>query len=297
MTSNTNGTPTSSNDRLPVTKTYKLFIGGKFPRSESGHSYKVFDAKGNCVANASKASRKDTRDAVKAARGAFGAWSANTAYLRGQILYRIAEMLEGRREQFVAHLVEFGDTRDDAEREVTASIDCFVYYAGFSDKFQQIVGASNPVGAPYFNFSIPEPTGVVGIIAPDRGMSLFGLAATIAPTIVSGNTCVVVAEENNPLPAITFAEVIATSDVPGGVVNILTGKVSDLGPVLAGHMDVNAIDMCGVPDDLVTEMETIAAENLKRVTRPRKLDANRDGDLDAITRFIELKTVWHPIGV
>lgn len=289
--------PRPSNDsRLPVAKTYKLFIKGTFPRSESGYTFKVFTAAGDHIANAAKASRKDTRDAVTAARGAMAKWSTSTAYLRGQILYRIAEMLEGRREQFVSELTLLGIPQKQANLDVDQAIETWVYYAGFADKFAQIVGAANPVAAPYFNFSIPEPTGVVAVVTPEQP-SLAGLAASIAPIIVSGNTCVIIAPEAAALTAITFAEVIATSDVPAGVVNILTGIVTDLAPIAAGHMDINAIDLSAVTSDVEVwkDWEALAAENLKRVIRPNAPHGDRS--LDAITRFIELKTVWHPIGV
>jgi acyl-CoA reductase-like NAD-dependent aldehyde dehydrogenase len=290
---------TSTSARLGVPKTYKLFIGGKFPRSESGRSFEVRTPKGEFLANASLASRKDARDAVGAARKAVKGWSGATAYNRGQVLYRVAEVLDGRREQFVAELVATGSTRRAAEAEVDAAVATWIYYAGFSDKYSQVLGAANPVAAPYFNFSLPEATGVVAIVAPDGpNWTLRALAATIAPAIVSGNTVVVVARENNPLSAISFAEVLATSDVPGGVVNILTGDACEITPHLAMHMDVNALDLAGCPDpEFALEMERLAAENLKRVVRPRTFAPRHTGTLEEIAQFVELKTVWHPIGV
>ncbi len=232
--------------RLDVRKTYKLFIGGAFPRSESGRSYPVTGADGALLAHAARASRKDARDAVTVARAAVGKWSAATAYNRGQVLYRVAELLEGRTEQFAECCVDAeGLSAAAARRVVAAAIDRWVWYAGWPDKIAQIAGSANPVAGPYFNFSVPEPTGVVAVVAPARS-SLLGLVSVLAPVIATGNTAVVVASEAFPLPAITLAEVLATSDVPGGVVNVLTGTVAELAPVLAGHMDVNAIDLTGV---------------------------------------------------
>ncbi|MCW2903741.1 MAG: Aldehyde Dehydrogenase [Streptosporangiaceae bacterium] len=279
--------------RVSVLKTYKLFIAGAFPRSESGRSYVVTDAKGNFVANASRASRKDVRDSVSAARKAFGGWSQRTAYNRGQILYRIAEMLEGRRSQFVDELRATGAAKATAGAEVDAAIDRWIWYAGWADKIGAVAGSANPVSGPYFNFSTPEPTGVVGVIAPDS--PLLGLVSVIAPAIVSGNTCVAVSE--SPLPAITLAEVLATSDLPGGVVNILTGQVAELAPWLASHMDVNALDLAGAPADLVTSLERAAADNLKRVLRPAETDWTADPGTGRIMAFLETKTVWHPVGI
>jgi len=292
-------TTKASTARMSVPKTYKLYIGGKFPRSESGRSFELLDTKGGFLANVSLASRKDARDAVTAARKAFGGWSKATAYNRGQVLYRIAEVLDARRDQFISELVATGSTQRAAETEIDAAVATWVFYAGFADKYAQVVGAANPVAAPYFNFSLPEPTGVVAIVSPDpANWSLRGLAATIAPAIVAGNTTVVVARERNPLSAISFAEVLATSDVPGGVVNLLTGDACELAPHLAMHMDVNAIDLAGCPDaEFARELEVHAAENLKRVVRPRSFGPRHTGTLDEITNFIELKTVWHPIGV
>jgi acyl-CoA reductase-like NAD-dependent aldehyde dehydrogenase len=283
--------------RLAVRKTYKLFIGGAFPRSESGRSYPVNDAKGRFLANAAKASRKDARDAVVAARKAFPGWSRATAYNRGQILYRVAEMLEGRRAQFVDEVKAFGLSRTAASAHVDAAIDRWVWYAGWSDKITQVYGAANPVAGPYFNLSTPEPTGVVAVIAPPAD-PLLGLVSVIAPVIVTGNTCVVVAAEQAPLPAITLAEVLATSDIPGGVVNILTGLQAELSPWLASHMDVNAIDLTGVTDPaLALTCEQEATANLKRVRRPSTPDWTADPGTDRLTTFLEIKTVWHPMGV
>jgi len=259
-----------------VKKTYKLYLGGSFPRSESGRTYEVEGA------NVALASRKDLRDAVRAARAAFPKWAGMTAYNRGQVLYRVAEMMEGRRAEF-AEL-----TGSDAE--VDAAIDRWVWYAGWADKLAQVLGASNPVAGPYFNFTIPEPTGVVGIVAPEEP-PLQGLVSRLAPAIVGGNVAVVVASEHRPLAAVTLSEVLATSDVPGGVVNLLTGRKRELCPVLAGHMDVNALDLAGAVDG-VEELERLAAENVKRVVR------NGDGQSPwHAAAFLEMKTVWHPIGV
>ncbi|MFO7250118.1 MAG: aldehyde dehydrogenase family protein [Actinomycetes bacterium] len=283
--------------RLAVRKTYKLFIGGAFPRSESGRSYPVNDAKGNFLANAAKASRKDARDAVVAARKAFPGWSGATAYNRGQILYRIAEMMEGRRAQFIDEVQAAGLPKAAASAHVDAAIDRWVWYAGWSDKITAVYGSANPVAGPYFNFSTPEPTGVVAVIAPAAD-PLLGLVSVIAPVIVTGNTCVVVAAERAPLPAITLAEVLATSDLPGGVVNILTGLQAELAPPLAAHMDVNAIDLTGVTDpDLALACEREAAENLKRVVRPSTPDWTADPGVERLKAFLEIKTVWHPTGV
>jgi acyl-CoA reductase-like NAD-dependent aldehyde dehydrogenase len=285
-------------DRLSVRKTYKLYVGGAFPRSESGRSYTVNDAKGNFLANASRASRKDVRDAVVAARKAQPGWAARTPYNRGQILYRVAEMLEGRRDQFVDELRSTGLTKAAAGTEVDAAVDRWVWYAGWADKLAQVAGSANPVSGPFFNFSTPEPTGVVGIIAPDG--PLLGLVSVLAPVIVSGNTAVLVAAEPSPLPAISLGEVLATSDVPGGVVNILTGHRTELAPWLASHMDVNALDLAGLADaggDLAAECERAAAENLKRVLRPAGNDWTSDPGTHRMTSFLETKTVWHPVGV
>ena len=284
--------------RIEVRKTYKLYVGGAFPRSESGRTYEVVDTKGRFLANAALASRKDARDAVVAARKAFGGWSGATAYNRGQVLYRVAEVMEGRREQFVADVVAAeGLTARRAEAVVDAAIDRWVWYAGWSDKLAQVLGASNPVAGPYFNFSVPEPTGVVAVVAPQES-SLLGLVSVVAPVIVSGNVSVVLASELRPLAAITLSEVLATSDVPGGVVNLLTGRVAEVAPWLAAHMDVNAIDLAGVDDaGLRRELEVAAADNVKRVRRPDTTDWTADPGLSRVRTFLETKTVWHPIGV
>ncbi|HEX4813414.1 MAG TPA: aldehyde dehydrogenase family protein [Nonomuraea sp.] len=283
--------------RLSVRKTYKLYVGGAFPRSESGRSYPVTSPKGDFLANAARASRKDVRDAVVAARKAFPGWSGATPYNRGQILYRVAEMLEGRRGQFAEEVAASGPGGKKAALEaVDAAVDRLVWYAGWSDKIAAVRGAANPVAGPYFNLSTPEPTGVVAIVAPAD--PLLGLVSVVAPVIVTGNTCVVVAAEPAPLAAITLAEVLATSDLPGGVVNILTGRQAELAPWLAGHMDVNGLDLTGVADaDLALSCEQAAAENLKRVLRPVREDWTADPGIGRMTRFLETKTVWHPVGV
>jgi acyl-CoA reductase-like NAD-dependent aldehyde dehydrogenase len=285
--------------RLDVRKTYKLYIGGAFPRSESGRSYQVRAADGTFLANAALASRKDARDAVTKARGAFSGWSGATAYLRGQILYRIAEMLEGRREQFVAEVraVE-GLSARQAEAQVDAAIDRWVWYAGWTDKIGQIRSSANPVSGPYWNVSSPEPTGVVAVFAPERP-ALLGLVSVLAPAIAVGNTAVLVAPDSAALPAITLAEVLATSDLPGGVVNILTGKPAELGKPLAEHLDVDALDLAGIADtEFATSLEQAAAENLKRVLRPSSAPAdwNDAPGTTRLTAFLETKTVWHPVG-
>jgi acyl-CoA reductase-like NAD-dependent aldehyde dehydrogenase len=290
-----------ASSRIDVRKTYKLYIGGAFPRSESGHSYEVQDSKGKFVANAAKASRKDVRDAVVAARKAFPGWSGRTAYNRAQILYRIAEVMEDRRPQFVQAVQQSeGGTAAAAVRQVDEAIDRLVWYAGWADKLGQVVGNANPVAGPFFNHSAPEPTGVVGVLAP-QSSSLLGLISVVAPVIVTGNTALVVSSYSRPLPAVTFAEVLATSDVPGGVVNLLTGDAVSLGPWLAAHMDVNAIDLAGVAgdEDTATELEVAAADNLKRVRRApaEEPDWNEAPGLATMTDFVETKTVWHPIGV
>jgi acyl-CoA reductase-like NAD-dependent aldehyde dehydrogenase len=284
--------------RLDVRKTYKLYVGGRFPRSESGRSYEVVDAKGRFLANAAQASRKDARDAVVAARKAFAGWAAATAYNRGQVLYRVAELLEGRRAQFVADVsAAEGLTARRAEAVVDAAIDRWVWYAGWSDKIAQVHGSSNPVAGPFFDFSVPEPTGVVATIAP-QGSSLLGLVSVIAPAVVSGNTVVVLASEERPLPAVTLGEVMATSDVPGGVVNVLTGRVGEVASHLASHMDVNAIDLAGVEDPgAAAALEAAAAENLKRVLRPREEDWTATPSLKRMLALLETKTVWHPVGI
>jgi acyl-CoA reductase-like NAD-dependent aldehyde dehydrogenase len=289
---------TSSEDRVAIRKTYKLFIGGAFPRSESGRTYPVSDRSGGFVANVAQASRKDLRDAVVAARKAHPGWAAATAYNRAQVLYRIAEMLEGRRAQFAAEVAAAeGVSVDSADGQVSAAIDRWVWYAGWSDKLSQVLGAANPVAGPYFNFSVPEPTGVVGVIAPPSS-SLLGLVSVVAPVIVSGNAAVVIASSERPLPAVTLAEVLATSDLPGGVVNLLTGDVAELSPWLASHQDVNALDLAGA-GDLATELERSAADTVKRVLRADASDPDWTDapDTSRMIAFLETKTVWHPVGI
>ena len=279
-------------DRLAIPKTYKLYIGGKFPRSESGRTYEVTSGKGVFLANASLASRKDARDAIVAARAALPGWSSATGYNRGQVLYRIAELLEGRHDQFVEELVASESiTKAAATKQVDAAIDTWVWYAGWADKYVQVAGNGNPVSGPYFNLSTPEATGVVAIVAPQSGASLLGLVSVIAPAIVSGNTVVVVANEKAPLTAISLSEVLATSDVPGGVVNVLTGSPAEIAPWLAGHADVNAIDLAGAGDLDWVELQVIAADTLKRVLAPEpEVPAP---SLARIVAFTETKTVWH----
>ncbi|MEU3754458.1 aldehyde dehydrogenase family protein [Streptomyces olivoreticuli] len=283
-------------DRLSVFKTYKLFVGGKFPRSESGRVYEVTDSKGNWLANAPQSSRKDARDAVVAARKAVGGWSGATAYNRGQVLYRVAEMLEGRRDQFVAEVADAeGLSKAKAAAQVDAAIDRWVWYAGWTDKIGQITGATNPVAGPYFNVSSTEPTGVVAVLAPQES-SFLGLVSVIAPAIATGNTVVVVASEKAPLPALSLGEVLATSDVPGGVVNVLSGRTAEITPSLAAHQDVNAIDLAGADAALATELEIAAADNLKRVLRPQAVDWAATPGTERMTAFLETRTVWHPTG-
>ncbi len=291
--------------RIDVRKTYKLYIGGAFPRTESGRTYLVSAPGGRPLANACRASRKDVRDAVRAARKAFEPWAARTAMNRGQVLYRVAELMEGRRDQFVAEVaVGEGLSRASAGAVVDHAIDRWVWYAGWADKLGQVLGNSNPVAGPFFNFTIPEPTGVVGLVAPERS-SLLGLVSRLAPAIVSGNVAVVIASETRPLAAVTLAEVLATSDVPGGVVNILTGLKAELGPVLAAHVDVDAIDTWGVDPDAQAAIEVAAAESVKRLARrpagvaDTRFDWTDDRAAQRpewIAAFLEMKTVWHPIG-
>ena len=295
------GTGRGSGNRISVRKTYKLFIGGAFPRSESGRSYEVTDSRGRFLANPALASRKDARDAVVAARKAFPAWSSATAYNRGQVLYRVAELLEGRRSQFVKEVAASeGLTDRKAEAAVDTAIDRWVWYAGWADKVMQVHGSANPVAGPYFDFSVPEPTGVVAVIAPQES-SLLGLVSVLAPVIVTGNTVVVLASEQAPLPAVTLSEVLATSDVPAGVVNLLTGRTAEVAPWLASHMDVNAIDLSGAPAEAVVDLQVAAADNLKRVVRLRPGAGEPDWSVDPGTErmfaVLETKTVWHPIGV
>jgi acyl-CoA reductase-like NAD-dependent aldehyde dehydrogenase len=308
--------------RLAVRKTYKLYIGGAFPRSESGRSFEVTSADGAFLANAALASRKDARDAVKAARGAFTGWSGATAYNRGQILYRIAEMIEGRREQFADEVAAVeGTAREPALAQVDAAVDRWVWYAGWSDKISQVRGAVNPVAGPFWNVSAPEPTGVVAVFAPVRP-ALLGLVSVLAPVIVTGNTAVLVAPDSAALPAITLAEALATSDLPAGVVNILTGRPAELGPPLAAHLDVDALDLTGIvfegagdagPGDsvsgdsvsdgaaLAVKLERAGAQNLKRIRGRSSATAaapdwSADPGLGPMTAFLETKTVWHPVG-
>ncbi len=288
----------SAPSRVAVRKTYKLYLGGAFPRSESGRSYEVTTPAGELLANAAQASRKDARDAVVAARKALPGWAGATAYNRGQVLYRVAEMLEGRRAQFVDEVsAGEGAGRREAGLVVAAAIDRWVWYAGWSDKYAQVLGSSNPVSGPYFDFSTPEPTGVVAVVAPQES-SLLGLVSVLAPVMVTGCTAVVVASERRPLPAVTVAEVLATSDVPGGAVNVLTGRTAEVAPVLAAHMDVNAIDLTGAADDAVADLQRAAAGNVKRTYRPGDgADWRRDPGLARIRAVTEIKTVWHPMGV
>ncbi|MCG8920992.1 aldehyde dehydrogenase family protein [Lentzea sp. CC55] len=285
-------------DRLTVAKTYKLYIGGKFPRSESGRSYPVTDPKGTFLANAAQGSRKDARDAVAAARKAFDAWSGATAYNRGQVLYRVAEVLEGRREQFISEVATSeGVPAKKAQSLVDTAIDRWVWYAGWTDKIAAVLGSSNPVAGPYFSFSTPEPTGVVAVLAPQQS-SLLGLVSVIAPVVVSGNTCVVITSQDRPLPAITLSEVLATSDVPGGVVNIITGRTAEIAPWLASHADVNALDLTGAPDSLRADLERAAAGTVKRVLRNKpNEDFTATPDMSRLRAYLETKTVWHPMGV
>ncbi len=286
--------------RLAVPKTYKLYIGGKFPRSESGRTYEVVSAKGDFLANAAKASRKDARDAVVAARAAVGGWAGATAYNRGQVIYRIAELLEGRRVQFVDEIASSeGVSAAEASAQVDLAIDVWVWYAGWADKYAQVAGNANPVSGPYFNLSVPEPTGVVAAVAPQgvRGGSLLGLVSVLAPIIVSGNTVVVVADEAAPLSAISLSEVLATSDVPGGVINMLTGSAAEIMPWLAAHADVNALDLSGAGSlegakgESWVDLQLAAAETLKRVVAP--VAGIPRPALERITAFVETKTVWH----
>ncbi|GGP89896.1 aldehyde dehydrogenase family protein [Streptomyces roseolilacinus] len=286
-------------NRLSVFKTYKLYVGGKFPRSESGRVYEVTDSRDKWLANAPLSSRKDARDAVVAARKAFGGWSGATAYLRGQILYRVAEMMEGRRGQFVREVADAeGLSKSKAVEVVEAAVDRWVWYAGWTDKVSQVLGGANPVSGPFFNLSTPEPTGVVAVVAPQES-SLLGLVSVLAPVIATGNTAVVVASEKAPLPALSLAEVLATSDVPGGVVNILSGRTAEIATPLAAHQDVNALDLTGAGPELARDLEVAAADNLKRVVRPQGADGvdwSADPGTGRLTAFLETKTVWHPTG-
>lgn len=285
--------------RLDVKKTYKLYVGGAFPRSESGRTYEVVDSKDRFLANAARASRKDVRDAVVAARKAQSGWASATAYNRGQVLYRVAEVMEGRRPQFVDDVrAAEGRSERRAREVVDAAIDRWVWWAGWSDKFAHIAGSANPVAGPYFNFSTPEPTGVVGALAPQES-SLLGLVSVLAPIIVSGNSTVVVASQQRPLPAITLAEALATSDVPGGVVNLLTGFLDELAPTLADHLDVNALDLTGMAGRDPADLERRAAANVKRVLAapPSEPDWREPEGPRRLLAFTETKTVWHPVGL
>ena len=277
--------------KIPIAKTYKLFIDGTFPRSESGRTFSVNDTEGELIANVSQASRKDFREAVRAARSAQLPWASRTAYNRGQILYRVAEMLESRKIEFVELLKSIGVNSRSATREVEDSIQRWVWYAGWSDKYSQVLGSVNPVSGPYFNFTVPEPTGVVGIIAPTEP-SMLGLISRLAPAIVSGNTVVVVSEGHSSLTSVTIGEVLATSDVPAGVVNILTGDQTDLLPWMVGHLDVNAVDISGISQETDLTLIEEAASNVKRVVS-RQVN---EESLELISDFLEMKTVWHPIG-
>ena len=287
--------------RLAVRKTYKLYINGEFPRTESGRAYAVTRKGGDLIANACRGSRKDLRNAIVAARKAFSGWAGKTAYNRGQILYRMAEVCEARASELQNELVTGGETKTAATREVDATIDRLVYYAGWADKYTQLIGTVNPVAGPYYNFSVPEPTGVVGIVAPETP-SLLGLISRIAPALVSGNTVVAIPSESRPLVCITFAEALETSDVPPGVVNFVTGLKKELVPWLAAHMDVNLVDGSGIDATDLPKAMQLAAENVKRFVR---FDAERYGwndarhsqSLYAISDFLEVKTVWHPIGM
>jgi acyl-CoA reductase-like NAD-dependent aldehyde dehydrogenase len=288
-----------SSERLSVRKTYKLYLGGAFPRSESGRTYEVSDSRGSFLANAARASRKDARDAVVAARGAFAKWSGTTAYNRGQVLYRVAEVMEGRHAQFCEEVAAGeGLSASKARAAVDAAIDRWVWYAGWTDKLAAVLGGANPVAGPYFDFSMPEPTGVVAVLAPQQS-SLLGLVSVLAPVLAGGNTAVVVTSKQRPLPAVSLAEVLATSDVPGGTVNLLTGDAEELGTWLAEHADVDAIDLTGAPAGRAMEFEREAAGTVKRVLRTpaQEPDWTADPGLSRMTPFLETKTVWHPIGV
>jgi acyl-CoA reductase-like NAD-dependent aldehyde dehydrogenase len=288
----------TTTDRLAVAKTYKLYVGGAFPRSESGRSYPVTDTGGALLAHAALASRKDLRDAVSAARAAFPGWSGTTAYNRGQVLYRVAEMLQARHAQFVDDVVAAeGVRRGQATALVDATVDRWVWYAGWTDKIASVLGSVNPVAGPLVNWSTPEPTGVVGVLAP-QSSSLLGLVDALAPVLATGCTAVVVASERRPLPAVELAEVLATSDLPGGVANVLTGRTAELAPWLAAHGEVQALDLAGAPAELATDLERAAAGSVKRVLpRPAtEPDPMRVPDLTRLRAWTEIKTVWHPVG-
>ena len=281
--------------RLAVAKTYKLYIGGVFPRSESGRVYEIATHTGDFIANASQASRKDARDAVRAARSAVSGWAGATGYNRGQVLYRIAELLEGRRAQFIEEIRQSeGVSAADAKQQVDEAIDVWVWYSGWADKYVQVAGNANPVAGPFFNISTPEPTGVVAVIAP-QDSSLLGLVSVIAPALVSGNTIVIVASETLPLSAISLSEVLATSDVPPGVVNVLTGSPAEIAPWLASHADVNALDLAGAGELDWVDLQISAADTLKRVLPPEP--GAPAPSIGRITFFTETKTVWHPKGI
>lgn len=284
------------NERIAVAKTYKIYIGGKFPRTESGRYFTLEDAKGNVIANICRGSRKDFRNAVVAARNAQAGWAKTSAYLRGQILYRIAEMLEGRREQFVAELKLQGSTKRAAEKEIDQSIDRLIYFAGWADKYQQVFSSVNPVASSHFNFSVLEPTGVVAILTPDES-SLLGMISNVAPAIAGGNTCIALASESMPLCAISFAEVLHASDVPGGVVNILTGLRDELTSQFASHMDVNAVVYCDGGKAVAKTVQELASDNIKHVIARNRVDWNNDAENPYLIRDTqEVKTTWHPIG-
>jgi acyl-CoA reductase-like NAD-dependent aldehyde dehydrogenase len=285
-----------TSSRLEVRKTYKLYVGGAFPRSESGRSYPVSSSRGKLLAHAAQASRKDVRDAVRAARSALPGWSGATAYNRGQVLYRVAELLEGRRAQFADEVAAAeGLSAAKARAAVDAAIDRWVHYAGWTDKFAQVTGATDPVAGPYFTFSLPEPTGVVGVLAP-QDSSLLGLVSVVAPVLATGNTAVVIASQDRPLPAVSLTEVLATSDVPGGVLNLLTGFTAELAPWLAAHRDVNALDLTGAAPAARADLRGAAADTVKRVYVPRATDWSAAPDLSRLRAFTEVKTVWHPVG-
>ncbi|HBX66845.1 MAG: aldehyde dehydrogenase [Balneola sp.] len=287
-----------SDQRIDVKKTYKMYVGGNFPRSESGRTYKVFDSDKNLIANVCQGSRKDFRDAVRIARGAFGGWSSRSAYNRGQILYRIAEMLEDRRDQFMRELGPIGFKTAEAEADINASIDRLIYYAGWADKYQQVFGSINPVASSHFNFSMLEPTGVVAAFAPEKS-PLLGLVSTIAPIIVGGNTCIILASEDYPLPAMSFAEVLNSSDVPGGVVNILSGKREELAEHFSTHMDVNAMLYTDkLPKEMKKLIDENASLNVKRIIKKPIEDwySEEAQSPYLLTDFQETKTTWHPVG-
>lgn len=282
--------------RIEVLKTYKLYIGGKFPRTESGRYFRLKNTKGEEIANMCTGSRKDFRNAVVEARKAFEPWANRTAYNRSQILYRIAEMLEGRKAQFIDELMQMGSTKKQAENEVFTSIDRIIYYAGWADKYQQISSSVNPVSGTFFNFSVQEPTGVVTVIAPEEN-GLIGLVSTIAPIIVSGNSCVVLASESKALCSISFAEVINSSDVPSGVINILTGNAKELIPHFSTHMDVNSLAYCRNDKKAIQQIKENSTTNLKRIVILNDIDWNKEQNESPyfITKFTEIKTTWHPI--